>query len=577
MSEDFKNMDDAFKNLEEGMNFSYSKNLWEQMESQLENDAMDAAFQNAANNFESSAGLDFNAIDDAFLDDAFAEAAKKVEYGYHSDFWNEFEKNKSDLELDNSFNEASQAAKAVYHPHYWVPANEALTEEGLHFEYQQEYWDEARAMLEKSERGKFFFRWSLVATVLLLLSFGATLNFSEEAYFENVSNLSILANPHGSVAKKNFTEVTLKNFVSLYDDREFMIENQNPEEFIGGSNENLTAYQELNQLERVETNNPNGTAFNPTNQSGDASRPSNGGTESAQEGQLVMDGSEGQTTINLPINTQENNSELIQNEHFQSNNTLLESLGLNKEVNKIQPIKIVNPIYNFSAPEMPQVEILKPQLSSNEFIQIYAGYGQGGLYGSPNDVNLNQSNPYSQRVELGVNFNKSIGRLKRAEFGLNVNIQQNKQNNIGWYGESKKYRMDGLTGAEYYFVDYDIKDVYYGGVGFNLNYRIGPKHILMSTINVARVLNVRSDLRYKVDDNDPVEIINNWGILSGMELNDLTFGIGYKYQLNQKIGVFAMGTFGVMDRTDNLFLGDFKSDKEQRVVVGLSYNIFTKF
>lgn len=577
MSEDFKNMDDAFKNLEEGMNFSYSKNLWEQMESQLENDAMDAAFQNAANNFESSSGFDFNAIDDAFLDDAFVEAAQKVEFGYQTEFWNEFEKNKSNLELDNSFTEASLATKAIYHPHYWVPANEALTEEGLHFEYQQEYWNEAKAMLEKSERGKFFFRWSLVATILLLLSFGATLNFTEGVYFENFNNLSMLTNPHGNDAKKNFTEVNLKNFVSFDGNHRFLTENQNSVEFDGDSHENIISHQELNQSESLETNDPNGSIVYQTNQSGAVFGSSNGGTVTASEGQIATLGQEDENIVNLSIHTQENNSELSPTEYRQSNNTSMEALDLSNEVNKIQPNKIVSPIYEFSAPEMPTVEILKPQLSTNEFIQLYAGYGQGVLYGSPGDVNLDESKSYSQRMEFGVNFNKSIGRLKRAEFGLNVNLQQNTQNNIGWYGESKKYRMDGLTNAEYYFVDYDVKEVYYGGLGLNFNYNIGSKHVLMSTINVARVLNVRSDLRYKVDDNDPVEIINNWGILSGMELNDLTFGIGYKYQLNQKIGIFAMGTLGWNDRTDNLFLGDFKSDKEQRIVVGLSYNIFTKF
>ena len=76
------------------------------------------------------------------------------------------------LDQDDAFVEANKSMKATYEPHFWGPADAALQKEGLHYEYKSAYWSEAKKMLDVADRRLFFFKWSAIASLFILISFG---------------------------------------------------------------------------------------------------------------------------------------------------------------------------------------------------------------------------------------------------------------------------------------------------------------------------------------------------------------------------------------------------------------------
>ena len=174
MSEADKYMDEGFKKMSEDFTVSYDKSFWEQARVNLENDSLDDAFRNAATNFAApiGGGMDFamESLGDAFIDDAFKDAAAQSSVTYKAEFWEQMEADMPNLQMDEAFHFASTELKVNYNPAFWGEANIALEKEGLHYEYQTAYWNEAKMLLDKADRKVFFLKWLGAASVLLLFS-----------------------------------------------------------------------------------------------------------------------------------------------------------------------------------------------------------------------------------------------------------------------------------------------------------------------------------------------------------------------------------------------------------------------
>ncbi len=173
MDKTFENMDNRFKNIEAELNYNYDSSHWSEVENEISNSELDHAFVNAAVSSSVIKGVDFNSVDDAFMNDAFQQATKQTQVNYNQAYFSDFKKTESTLVQNESFTTAAASSIATYQPKFWNDADKALQAEGLHHEYKSDYWKEAEQLLLKDQRKGFFLRWGLVATILLLVSFGA--------------------------------------------------------------------------------------------------------------------------------------------------------------------------------------------------------------------------------------------------------------------------------------------------------------------------------------------------------------------------------------------------------------------
>jgi hypothetical protein len=170
--EDDKNMDEAFVRMSEDFQVTYNESFWEDARINLENESLDSAFRAAADTGVVLPGImSLEDLDDAFMDDAFRDAALANSVTYSPSFWSDFQMVENQLQMDEAFQEAAQAVDVNYSPIFWEDANDELVKEGLHYEYTPAYWNEARVLLDQSDRRIFFARWSAVAILLILISF----------------------------------------------------------------------------------------------------------------------------------------------------------------------------------------------------------------------------------------------------------------------------------------------------------------------------------------------------------------------------------------------------------------------
>ena len=169
MIEDDKHMDDQFKRASEDLKFPYQSSFWSEVESQLADESLDSAFKSASEKVMFVPQMDLTeSMDDAFMDESF-RAAADAPVDYNTSYWDQFQANLPLIQQDEAFLHASNSTVTPYQPHYWSDADVALQNEGLHYEYKSAYWNEAKVLLDKSDRGIFFIKWSAVAAILLLL------------------------------------------------------------------------------------------------------------------------------------------------------------------------------------------------------------------------------------------------------------------------------------------------------------------------------------------------------------------------------------------------------------------------
>lgn len=622
MSKENQNMDDSFKKMSEDLNVSYNKSFWEDARADLENDALDNAFRDAAALPGTTAGMDLasESLGDAFMDDAFQEAAEQVSATYSNAYWTGMEAAQPDLEMDEAFLDASKELKASYSPAFWGAANSALEKEGLHHEYNATYWNEAKTLLDNADRKSFFTKWTGLAGVLLLVSllgvYVSDMNnatsgqqLSNEVSSSNqtrpalhkanqIENSDALvqfrtdqANQYdqnelinSENASNNSIDANLAFANTVYDSNnahnEIVVKDEN-NEFVSAEEQNIES--DVNGVDEVA--NPSGIEPNPqathidvnsidqglTNEFGNTYNPldrQNENTNSVQNTQAINGNQENRSMQTEYINT-DKKSEKLKNE-------------------TIEKLTLPRAVMAFNILEMPPqtfVNVDAPRLKNVHTFSILAGVGKGIGYGAENKL-------WTNRIYAGLAYNtRGFGKLRKFEFGGNVLLNYSDHEDL----RQEKTEFNHLynTLKEINYVKVNVSQLYYLNANINASYEFVSKHKLRLGMGLSRVVsansNVASNFRGKKENNDYVYLgsqfdISNGGnkIPDGLNQIDLSFTLGYEFQISRRFSIQVTGKYGLYDRTNNL---DFRNnnissdyhevyDNERNVTVGLKYNLF---
>ncbi|MBL7897200.1 MAG: hypothetical protein JNJ99_01610, partial [Crocinitomicaceae bacterium] len=574
MSAEDLNMDNSFRKAAGELKFSYNKSFWNDAEKHLDDSSMDAAFQNAA--AVSSFMPDLNIADtisDAFMDEAFKSAAQSVHVDFSAANWSQFSNERSEIEQNVSFTDAANSVTADYHPVFWTDADQALQNEGLHYEYKTSYWNDARVLLDKSDRGVFFRRWSAVAAILLLFSIGgvySTLNSESDGNSNNSNSSAVQQNNSGLNSSENAsTNNTGKNDV-LVDADNNQIQNADENNLVSNNAIEIATDDTQNDL----MNNQNDIENSQVISSSDLSSENNSSSESLSNQNIENNNlnEENPVVENTGENNVSNNQELNQQTDLsagQSTNNLNEEHildsssdplnrstenSLNEEMNSElneSIVKLPGAVSGFDAAAIteyagPEIEITKFRLKPTHTVSFYGNAGVGNKY------NAAEFTP-TFRTNFGLEYRRSgFGKMRNFEFGAAAGFNHVRQRDFGTERRVSVFTLDGGTDKLWYKLQ--LKDMIYANVSGLVSYNISSKHKLSFTAGADYLVFVQSNMSYKVDSDEGIKTVNNnWGVKDGLNKIDLRIGVGYEFALTKNIALRANGSFGFFDRSENNF------------------------
>lgn len=522
-------MDDALKKASQGVKVTYDQSFWDEAKAKLDDANLDDAFRLAANLSAGTASFEpTNNVDDVFMDAAFVEASSDVNVTYNSSFFEEFKQNEAQFEMDAAYQAAAASVVVDYTPEYWSDADVALQKEGLHYEYQTAYWDEAKKLLDKADRTAFFTRWTSAAAVLMLLSFFAPNLFTADRGLAGV------------VENKG-------DFTSRFETQEM---NENSLLLANNHAENALSDTEIsNELNVINESN--------ASQTNEASETTNG------------------QSVNVSTNTTTNTSmsfePLLSSEEvtlsplpkvdIDIHPTILEErsdialIDLKEKEERLIPELELNPNNH------------KPQAVHS--IALLAAGGIGNRWASPQLVP-------TLRSSFGAEYLYSpAGPLKNVEFGMSANINHTRQNGLGVEKRTSVYDING--GVTKYWYKLQISDIVTTNLNFITNYRIAPRHKFRLGCGVEWLTAVKSNMSYQSAHFGDIQTVNNnWGVKDGLNAFDFRVSAGYDFQLTNQLTIQLSGNVGFLDRTNNDFLKSNVYDREMNIMLGLKYNIFRK-
>lgn len=587
MSEEHKYMDESFKKMSEEYKATYNKSFWEDAKAQLENDALDNAFREAAAQYVPAGftGLGVESLGDAFMDDAFREAAANVSVAYNQTFWQQMEAAEADLQMNDAFFDAAKSTKANYNPIYWGEADMALQNEGLHYEYQSAYWKEARELLDRADRKTFFTKWSAVAVVLLLFSF-LGINSNEVSSF--AGNGKSREN-QGNSAEKMLANTQLENWSAADLESDLLVEDlDNTVTHAQDVVPNPNTHQPNNNLaldhepEGVESENGNETIEG--NEALDSDLVDPGQNETVNENETVSNTEVPQQneTVADPLVHDSNvdyTNEVVHESnlnHGQSrfNNGLTKPLTLAsaKELNMDrmqQNNALLNPAL-LALPEFTLAEITPLKRLPVHTLAFIGGAGVGNSFGS-DDLLL------TRRVYGGLEYLRhGYGKLRQFEFGASLMVNYAKHDDFGVDSLVERFLDNGDVQRFWYKLQ--VHDLFYANANVLVNYRINTRHKVKFGVGIERLIGVQSNMAYKLNDDKGIQTVNNnWGVENGIKTMDMRFMLGYEYRLSNKFGVQLNASYGLFDRSDNSFYGGSGVfDNEMNITLGLKYNLFTR-
>ncbi len=562
MVEDDKNMDEAFVRMSEQFQTAYNKSFWEDARINLENESLDTAFREAANTgFVLPDIMSLGDLDDVFMDDAFRDAALETSATYSPDFWSDFQVVENQLQMDEAFQAAAQAVDVNYSPIFWEDANNELVKEGLHYEYTPAYWNEARVLLDQSDRRIFFARWSAVAILLILVSFigigyQPTQTFVQKSANHNKSQLV-----NGNDSRMNFIKNTYNSSTTN------LLSNR-----LRSTNNgfNSTLDPNVNQLLNSNTN--------VSNESTDQIEQINSqvGNEGAETdpshlGNLnlgtISSLNDNQLTFDLIHNSDQaggTSAEAMNHEIIKTNDlafTELFPVDL-----RLIPTKAIGE-YNLK----PLLVTIEPKvLSQSQSISVLAGAGLGKSFGS-SDLLL------TKRIYGGVAYNhQGLGKFKRFDWGARVTLNYNQFDELEAENQSINYKADGTYSRSWSHVQ--MRESYYVNPSIYSSFRINKKNIFRVGVGMEQLVAVRSNMAYKLNDDLGIQTVNNnWGVKNGMKKQDFQFSLGYEFKIKDYLGLEMSMNYGMFDRTDDTFFRQLNvKDRETTLTFGLNYTLLRK-
>lgn len=562
MLEEDKNMDEAFVRMSEDYQVAYNKSFWEDVRVNLENESLDAAFRAAADTgFVLPSMSSLNDLDDAFMDDAFRDAALVNSASYSPSFWSEFQQVESQLQMDEAFLEATQSVEVNYSPLFWSDANDELVKEGLHYEYTPAYWNEARVLLDQSDRRIFFARWSAVAILLILISFVGIGYQPTQAFVQKSAQIHGNQKENGNTLQLTFGNST-SNLADTYSRttqpiglRSNVHTNSNEESNLP-NHSNLTATsftnygtnftnvlvdQHGNEPNLNEQENTNLTVF-PDLTEGELNE--NGSPNSAQNNQLVA------TVFNHQL---EKSNEFVFVEHFPIH------------INQLPTNKI-----DESTLKAALVVIEPKHLEPSHSVSLLAGAGAGKSFGST-DLLL------TKRVYGGLNYNHhGLGTFKKLDWGVRLTVNYTAFDELEVENQSVNYKIDGSYSRSWSHLQ--IRESYYINPSLYASYQLNRRNNLRVGLGMEQLVGVKSNMAYKLNDDLGIKTVNNnWGVKNGIKKQDFELSLGYEFKLKDYLGIQMSLNCGLFDRTDDTFFRQLNvKDRETSLTFGLNYTLFRK-
>ncbi len=617
MSEENKHMDDSFKKMSEDLNASYDKSFWQDAKAGLENDALDDAFRNAAAQAGTTAGLALasESLGDAFMDDAFQEAASQATATYSSAYWTALQASQPDLEMDDAFLSASKDLKASYSPVYWGAANSALEKEGLHYEYNSAYWNEAKTLLDNADKKSFFTKWTGVAALLLLVSlFGIYAGIADESGISgqrvanesgdlNLTRLAALSatqsdnetafvqlvNEGSNVTDENSANNTSNEQTSFATGNEGELSNsQNTDRLSNPNDVDVVESGNTANSNLVEENsNPENVSLNPINvqNSNVVNRTPDRTPQNTNEGDPLNQGMQNNiTNQNFGLNNlSEGNLEPM---HPEVNNTVENNRRTkNSFIEKMAlPVSLTTP----SSSELANTTLATieaPKLRNVHTIALLAGVGKGIGYGSESTI-------WTNRVYGGIAYNTyGFGKLRKFDFGVNVMMNYSDHEDLRRRWTKQIYRDNAQTETNY--LNYNVSELFSLSTNINMGYEFIPKHKIRLGMGLSKVVMansiVASNLTGTERENNYVFLgsksyisNSNNEVPEDFDVIDLNLTLGYEFQLNSRFSLQVTGKYGLFDRTnDAIFEGkgftanhEAVFDNERSLTIGLKYNLF---
>ncbi|MBK9191447.1 MAG: hypothetical protein IPM77_07985 [Crocinitomicaceae bacterium] len=420
MSAEDLNMDDGFRKAAGEIKFSYSKSFWKDAEKHLDDSSMDAAFLNAAS--VSAFMPDMNIADtisDAFMDEAFKSASQNMQVDFSSAHWSQFKNERSEIEQNVSFADAANSVIADYHPVYWTDADQALQNEGLHFEYKSSYWNDAKVLLDKSDRSVFFKRWSAVAAILLLFSAGGVYtSFNNESGDTSGKGNSTSVQPDYSdltLPDQNSTDNTGKEDV-LVDSDNYQIQNSDQSSTYQNTSELNSAAENDNEIE-------SGSAQNllTENNNTDITQEENVSDLSSELNSVADNNIEIESGASQNVLTESNSAEIIQEENISDlsseNNSSAENLTeqIIENVNVNQENLTENNEDHNAVSENQVITISETELNSQ---QITENINDENILVTNSDLQT-FSSENSVKSEVNSELNEALIKLPGATSGFN--------------------------------------------------------------------------------------------------------------------------------------------------------------
>ena len=607
MSDADKYMDDSFRKMSEEFKVSYDKSFWEEAKAKLENDSLDSAFRDAAAQFSAASigGMELasESLSDAFMDEAFKEAANKMSVTYDAAYWSQMEASQPDLQMDEAFHTASKELKASYNPAFWGDADIALQQEGLHYEYDSAYWNEAKELLDKADRKSFFRRWAGVAVLLLLISFAGVnsefiLNYADtfkggKATNDGVENGLVTVDNHSRNLTENTDDRLVEADVDMNEEAALNVVEEN----------NNMADQANNEADNlVVEENESGTENNAVQE--------NLENENANPLVVENDGDEGVENANEENIASDDVNREIRNEDRSNDNDSNEEIGVTEEIrNNFSPVNIdqrpedleftndnetnnevdlavedLNPLFltpinrtlspvslnrsNLEIPNNSLMDVKSLRPIPVHTIAVFGGIGRGNSYGFENLVAASR---YAGGLEYTFD---GFGKRSRLELGASVSINYSSHENLRHTKKEVFYLDNG--DVEHYWRNVIFHDLYYLNSSFNVNYKFAPKHKLKFGVGVANLVGARSNMISKSDKRVGLVIENNnWGVQDGLSQFDMMLSLGYEFKINREFAVQLSGNYGLFDRSNDEFFSDYRTfDNEMNVMIGLKYNLF---
>ncbi len=559
-------MDNSFRKMSGEIKAVYNPIYWMEMESTLDNVSMDSAYQTAAGSVSVplSQSADFSEVNDVFLDDAFRGAAGNQATTFSSSHWNEFLAQEKDLVQNDAFTVAANATTVAYHPVFWNDADTVLQQEGLHYEYKSHYWSEAKNLLDLADRRAFFYRWSGVASLLLLISAFGGASLQPETTTDFVSENGI---PAEEIFQTNFVSSDPKANGEILD------EDRNDVRFdksdFAASESNLhnsgIAGQNISAVDYASSHLVDMSSADPSidvmGGNGNPAVSENDHSASGSTNELSSSGSVAHNVGRI-LNHNERDWTVTKKYENDSRFVLIAENGtIMRPVQTISNEPLISPMPHVSIEENP-----KYKSRPSHFLSLAASIGVGREYGG-SVLDL------GKRTTVGIQYRRiSYGALHRFEFGANAGVNQMSQTFLGTERHSSQFYLDGSFSKAWYKLR--LTAMYNVTAGITAGFKINSRHKITLGAAYDRLIGVKSNMSYQLSSDDEIVTVNNnWGIKDGVNPFDVRFSFGYEYALAKRLSLQANASCGLFDRTENDFLQNTFFDREAGVSIGIKYDL----